>query len=276
MKKIVIPKSYNYISAFLTFACRFRCSYCINKYNGLHKFKQMPVKDWIKGLNRIQTKPDLPITITGGEPTMYKGFYDLINGIYKRIPVDLLTNGDFDIDEFMWGIPPKRLKRKAKYASIRFSYHPGYTDPEDLLWDVRTMQKEGYSVGIWAVDTGASDIQRFQRDSNSLGIDFRIKEYLDKDHGHYKYPKAVDGKRKRCMCKPSELLIAPDGSLFRCHYDLYHGVNSYGHILDRDVKLPTSFLPCDNYGLCNPCDIKSKVDRFQRRGHCAVQIRKVK
>lgn len=274
MKQIEIPDSYNYISAFLTFACTFKCHYCINHYNGLHKYKQMPVKDWIAGLNRIQTRPDLPLTLTGGEPTLYKDFYELVYGIDEKTPVDLLTNGDFDVQEFMSEIPADRLKRKAKYASIRFSYHPGYTDAQKLFWDVKTMQDHGYSVGVWAVDTGDEVIKILQDAAKDFEIDFRLKEYLDATHGTYKYPKALDGKRKKCRCKPSELLIAPDGRMFRCHHDLYHGVNSYGHILDPDVGIPQDFLRCDNYGLCNPCDVKGpKFDRFQRKIHCSVTIK---
>ena len=234
----------------------------------------MDVKNWIKGLNRIRTKRDLPITLTGGETTMYPGFYKLVNGINKKIPVDLLTNGDFEIEEFMSEIGPDRLKRKAKYASIRFSYHPGYTDVQKLFWDVRTMDSKGYSVGIWAVDTKESIIDDLQGIAKEWGIDFRLKEYLDKHHGSYKYPDALNGKRKKARCKPSEMLIAPDGRLFRCHHDLYHGVNSYGHLLDEEVSLPERFLRCDNYGLCNPCDIKIKFNRFQQDGHCSVTIKR--
>lgn len=276
MNKIVIPKEYNYISAFLTFACTFKCSYCINKYNGLYKYKTLPPPEWAAGLNRIQTRKNLPITITGGEPTCNSEFYDIIAQIDPKINVDLLTNGDFDVEDFMNQIPPERMKRRAKYASIRFSFHPGYTDPQRLMWDVYRMGNRGYSVGIWAVDTGDPIIRRMQQVAKDLGIDLRLKEFLDQDHGNYKYPKAVNGKRKKARCKPSELLIAPDGRLFRCHYDLYHGVNSYGHILDEEVSLPTDFLPCDNMGLCNPCDIKCKFNRFQELGHCAVTIKEIK
>jgi len=233
----------------------------------------MPFKDWIQGLNRIQTRGDLPITITGGEPTLYKNFYKLIPGVDEKIPLDLLTNGDFHVEEFMSEIPPERLKRRAKYASIRFSYHPGYTDIQKLMWDVKTLQDRGYFVGIWAVDTGDPVVEILKKAAKDFDIDFRTKEYLDQDHGTYRYPKAMDGKRKKARCKPSEMLIAPDGRLFRCHHDLYHGVNSYGHILDKEVALPTDFLPCDNFGLCNPCDIKTKFNRFQEMGHCSVTIK---
>ena len=275
MNKIKIPSDYNYISAFLTFACTFKCDYCINHYNGLHKYKHMSTEDWVLGLNRIQTKKNCPITLTGGEPTLCRGFYDIVDGIDKKINCDLLTNGDFDIRDFVKNIPPERMKRRSKYASIRFSYHPGYSDGQSLIWDVHTLDDAGYHVGIWGVDTGDEVVKDMQKEAKKLGIDFRLKEFLDSTHGNYKYPKGVDGKRKKCLCKPSELLIAPDGRLFRCHYDLYHGVNSYAHILDEQITLPTDFLHCDNYGLCNPCDIKLKFDRHQRTGWCSVSIKDV-
>ena len=272
MKPLRVPDAYNYISAFLTFACQFDCHYCINKYGSLNNYHGMPAADWIRGLNRIETVEDRPITLTGGEPTLYKGLYDVLDGIDPMITVDLLTNGAFDVEEFMRKIPPGRMKRDAKYASIRISYHPGYTDKNKLEHVASTLHKNGYSVGIWAIDTGVSLDDLFD-DFDWLGVDIRKKEYLDGDHGTYKYPAAVEGKRKSCMCKPSELLIAPDGRLFRCHADLYRGINSYGHILDEEVVLPTDFLPCDEFGFCNPCDIKAKFNRFQQTGHCSVTIK---
>jgi hypothetical protein len=234
----------------------------------------MPAEDWIRGLNRIVTIHNRPITLTGGEPTLYKGFYDLVAGVDKKINLDLLTNGSFDVKEFMRKIPPDRMKREAKYASIRISYHPGYTDHttlENVAYDLHTA---GYSVGIWGVETGA-DTGLLEENLEWLGVDFRKKEYLDAKHGTYKYPEALSGQRKSCMCRPSELLIAPDGKLYRCHSDLYRGINSYGHLLDETIELPSGFLPCDEFGLCNPCDIKAKFNRFQELGHCAVTIKDI-
>jgi len=232
----------------------------------------MDARDWVVGLNRIKTRKDLPITISGGEPTLHPDFYTIVSWIDKNIPLDLLTNGKFCTDVFMCKINPRRFKRQAKYASIRFSYHPNYTKILSLFKKVLRMKNKGYSVGIWAVNKDPR-VNIYRLAAKTLGIDFRLKEFLDKKHGTYKYPEALDGVAKECLCKPSELLIAPDGRLFRCHHDLYHGVNSYGHILDKKVKLPEDYLPCENYGNCNPCDIKLKFDRFQRKGHCAVTIK---
>ena len=73
-------------------------------------------------------------------------------------------------------------------------------------------------------------------------------------------------------CRPSELLINPAGYIFKCHADLYANRNFIGHILDDEIKFP-AFTECENFGHCNPCDVKLKTDRFQQHGYCAVEIK---
>lgn len=278
MKKIIIPSSYNYIEAYLTFACNMKCDYCINKYDSIPMYNIIKSEAWIRALNRIKTRPDLPITLGGGEPTLHPNFYTIVKNIRKETPLDLLTNGTFDIRRFMKEIPPTRFKRDAPYASIRFSYHPGYTDINILLAKVCRMQQEDYSVGIWAVahPKYKKEINKASRLAIGIGIDFRTKEFLGmykgKMYGTYKYKFAVDGKAKGAMCKPSELLIAPNGDIHTCHYYLYNNTSSIGNITDKKVINFNGINRCYNCGLCNPCDIKAKVDRFQRKGHCAVEI----
>jgi hypothetical protein len=228
--------------------------------------------DWTLALNRIKTREDLPITITGGEPTLYWGLHKIIQDLDRTQYVDLLTNGEFDLENFCNNLYPKWFQRESKYATIRFSYHPGYTNIPKLLKKVFILKNRDYPVGVWAVGNTPRN-RLVQLLFKSFGIDFRIKEFLDSKHGTYKYPRALDGKPKKCLCKPSELLIAPDGRLFKCHYDLYHGVGSYGHILDKNIKIPEDYEPCSVMGLCNPCDVKLKTDRFQDYGHCSVEIK---
>ena len=277
MNDIIVPKSYNYISAFLTFNCNMNCGYCINKVNGLYKYSHMGYKDWINGLARLET--DLAITFSGGEPTVYKDFYKVVDGL--NMPMDLLTNGQFDRLEFMRNVGCRKFKRDTPYANIRFSYHPGYTNLFRLLSLTKRMKDRGYSVGIWAVchPDSIDDVMFAKKKADSMGLDFRLKEYLgyhnDKLYGSYKYPEMLKEKDKIYTCRPSELLIAPDGRLFRCHNHLYSGENSYGHILDID-KLPEDFVRCETKTACNMCDLKRKFNRFQVEGHCAVEIKEIK
>ena len=152
MKPIIIPKTYNYIGIFLTFACNYRCSYCINYFeNGKFDSKTISGEEWAKGINRIVSRDDLPVTLQGGEPSIHKDFIYILNGIKPELKIDILTNMQFDIDEFIKQVNPKRLRRSAPYASIRVSYHPEVMDLDETLLRVLKLQDAGFSVGIWGV-----------------------------------------------------------------------------------------------------------------------------
>jgi MoaA/NifB/PqqE/SkfB family radical SAM enzyme len=275
LSQINIPNKYNYIECYLTYRCQLRCPYCINGYGELKPVVELSGKDWVKGINRIKTRVDLPVTIGGGEPTLHPEFYEIVNGISSRIKLDLLSNGMFDVEEFMDRVSPKRFSRKAPYASIRLSYHPMTTKGEVLVHNAGRLNTEGYSVGVWGllVPGYEKSVYELQNKCLGLGIDFRTKEYLDKDYGTYKYPEAVTGKAKPAICRGSELLVAPDGNIYKCHHHLYGRVEPRGNIAEyNQVYLSTEHEYCMDYGLCNPCDVKVKFDRFQVQGHCAVDI----
>lgn len=202
---------------------------------------------------------------------MHPEFYKIVNGIKPEINIDLLTNAQFNINEFTQRVKPERIMRDAKYASIRVSYHPRTMVLADTIDRVCRLRDDGYSVGVWIVDYPKDPLihyywSAFLRE----GIDVRLKQYLDGDkNGTYKY-KDMQGK-KNVLCKPSEFLVAPDGSIFRCHGDLYNNRNPVGNIMDTNIKLSEEFIPCKKVA-CNSCDIKVKFDRFQNTGHCAVEI----
>ncbi len=281
MKPIVIPAKYNYIAAFLTFACNLKCDYCINNHEapaGLFKRKHLSGKEWLIGLNRIVSRPDLPITLQGGEPTLHKDFVEIVNGLKSDLNIDVLTNLQ-DENIFLDNIEPARLKREAPYASVRVSYHPKQMDSEVLRNKILRMIDYDFSIGIWGVMHPGQkrEIKNAQTLFKNCGIDFRTKEFLGEYggqlYGQYKYPEAV-GKtvRRRVMCKTTELVIGPDGGVYRCTADVYANRTPIGNIFDPDFQIEDKFRPCDWYGHCNPCDIKLKTDRFQRFGHCSVEI----
>lgn len=240
----------------------------------------MAPTDWITALNRLHLPPDTPITLQGGEPTVYYGFYQVVAGIKPELNLDLLTNFMFDEDEFCRKVPPTRFKRDAPYASIRVSWHVGQNDSSKLLERVALMMKRGYSIGIWAVDHPDQHdaIRKSQLEAWNLGIDFRLKEFLGPhkgvEHGTFRFAHAVNDTNLRfCDCRTSELLIGPDGHLFRCHSDLYADRLPIGHILNLHNPLIGKWVPCAVYGKCNSCDIKVKTNRFQEGGHSSVMVK---
>ncbi len=281
MPPIVMGPQHNYIAAFLTFACNLSCSYCINHFEeGVIRRPMIAGTEWVRALNRIVSRDDLPITLQGGEPSLHPDFYYILNNVKRDLNIDILTNLQFDVEEFMRRVEPGRIKRSSPYASIRVSYHPQTMDLEALVPKILRMLEKGYSVGIWAVSHPSYEkaILEAQKKCQGLGIDFRLKDFLGewqgRLYGTYRYEGACDKKfKKSVLCRTTELLMDSAGNVFRCHADLYAGQHPIGSILNPDFKLDDVFRPCAIFGHCNPCDVKVKTNRFQQFGHTSVEIK---
>ena len=284
-REILMPQRYNYIAVFLTLECDLMCSYCINLFSNKKKFPKVQItgREWVEGLNRIISRDDLPITLQGGEPSLHPDFIWIIKNLREDLNIDILTNLQFDVNEFIVQINPDRLKREAPYPSIRVSYHPEKMDLDRLILKVKLMQEAGFSIGIYGILHPQFNraILDAQKKCRRLNIDFRTKEFLGefngKIYGTYLYPEAVAGaSRKRCLCRTTELIIGPSGSIYRCHRDLYEDSAPIGHLLDPDFQIEDKFRECRMYGYCNPCDIKIKTNRLQQFGHTSVEIKYIK
>jgi len=277
---IIVPDDYNYIGVFLTLECGLQCSYCINRFDELVVNRRLlSGNDWVKGLNRLVSVPDRPVSLQGGEPTLHADFFAIVNGIRPELAIDILTNLEVDVERFMQEIPPGRIKRDAPYASIRVSYHPETMRIEPLAAKVQRLLAAGYSVGIWGVlhPDWEQEILSARDYCVSCGIDFRTKEFLGECNsdffGTIHYVGACDRDLTReVLCRTTELLIGPTGDIYRCHSDLYAGRDPIGHLLDPDLRIDDRFRPCGRFGHCNPCDVKVKTNRFQVDGHASVEI----
>jgi len=284
LKSIVLPETYNYIACFLTLACNYDCRYCINL---LHRGKRgapriISGREWVSSINKIRPSADIPVTLQGGEPSLHPDFLWIINNIDPEHPIDILTNLSFDVEKFIKLINPRRLTRKSPYASIRVSYHPQFMEIEELISRVLRMKEAGFSMGVYGILHPEFEllIREAQMKCRNVGIDFRTKEFLGEFEGvafgKYRYSGAVSGRRiGSCICRTSELLLAPDGNIFKCHRDLYEGETPIGNILDDAFAINDVYHRCDRYGLCNPCDVKIKTNRFQEYGHVSVDIKEI-
>ncbi|MEI6808266.1 MAG: radical SAM protein [bacterium] len=281
---LVLPESYNYIGVFLTFRCPFRCSYCINRFNGSNlRFSELSGREWIEWFDRLNTR-DVPITLQGGEPGSHRDFIEIVAKTIQNHPVDILTNLEFDLARFVTVVNPVKMNRPSPYAPIRVSYHPEQFSLVDILGKVRFLRDEGFRVGLYGVmhPENLAAMEHAAAVCADLGIDFRTKPFLGWHnnvlHGEYAYPGvgSPGGKTHWCECAPTELLAAPDGSIHRCHSFLYAGRKPLGHVTDRMLKLSDEYLACNRFGNCNPCDMKIKNNRFQQFGHVAARIRNIR
>lgn len=228
-------------------------------------------------INKIDFK-DLPLTIGGGEPTYHPNFYFIINNLREDIKIDLLTNLQFDIKKFIKNISIHKFNKTINpaYKSIRVSFHPAFMKAKSLINKVKILQDEGYSIGVLGIShpMNLEANVHMAEESRKAGVYFFIKDFLGtyKKHkfGFYQYPEAMDGKPKEAFCRTHEILVNPEGNIFKCHYDLYKNEFPVG-ILGED-KLYFMFRHCSVMGLCNPCDIKNKANRFLQMGNCSVEI----
>jgi len=248
-----LPSIYNYIGILITLRCNFKCSYCLNwRINKKEKDSDF----WLQAIDRIET--ELPITLSGGEPSLHKAFFPLLINLDKKF--DLLTNLSFDVDYFIKNVSVDRFQNNKDYASIRVSFHPGFSEKINIIQRVKKLIDAGFRVGLYVVET----------DDNKEAID-RLKkiDWLDLQVKPYLTPETKTEINKDKLCSISELLVGPDGMVYKCHRDLYKGEYPIGSLLEID-NVTYSFRHCINANECHPCDTKIKRDRFGNHGYQSV------
>jgi MoaA/NifB/PqqE/SkfB family radical SAM enzyme len=296
MSKLFLPDEMNYAEMYLTLRCNFKCDYCING-DVKRKRKELTGEEWVESLNELNFR-GIPITLGGGEPTLHKDFFYIVNNLENK--VDLLTNLSFDVDEFINNTNPSVFSEPIKefYHPIRVSYHVGQSNEEEIIEKTKKLIENDYNPAIFGINhpNNINDNMKMAFDCAKNNVPFYTKDFLGEidgqKFGYYKYPDAIgqkigyteDGFKyngKEVMCRSREFLVAPDGLSYKCHRDLYKGENPLGNILNIKSKhdgfnIPfrpqSSFRRCHNYGDCNPCDVKMKTNRYLGGVECQVDI----
>lgn len=287
MKKIVIPKNYDYVGVYLTDKCHLSCPYCITTHHnsdfGKQKTQYLDYGKWIEGLNRLELPPNVPITLQGGEPFIYKGIWHILENV--RHKMDIITAlPDFLTKEMFLGLKTLAWnKRQSPYPTIRVSYHNGQNDYKKLIERIAGLQ-DILNIGLYYMTYpihSVEEIAELKEYADRFKVELRPKEFLGeyegKTYGTLLYPDASCGRRarRRVLCKNTVVPIGPDGTIYRCHSDLYFGRRdlALGNLLNETLIFPERHLGCDNYGLCSECDVKIKNNHNQQYGYTSVDIK---
>lgn len=249
-----LPSLFNYVGILITLRCNFKCSYCLNWR--MNRNGERDVDYWLQSIDRIET--NLPITLSGGEPSIHKAFFPLLTNLDKKF--DLLTNLSFDIDYFIENVSIDRFQNDKGYAPIRVSFHPGFSEKIDVLARVRKLMDAGYRVGVYVVET---------EDNKEVIENLKQKDWLDLQVKPYLEHEVKNETEKECKCGIAELLVGPDGNVYKCHRDLYKGEYSLGELLTNKVTF--CYRYCSNANECHPCDVKVKRDRFGNPDYTSVR-----
>ncbi len=288
MKKIIVPHDYDYVGIYLTDKCFLKCPYCITNHHGaefLGKGGAAPLspQDWIRGLNRLALPEDVPVSLQGGEPFLYKGIWEVLENVTHKVDImtalpPFLTREHFlKLNTLDWN------KRPAPYPTIRVSYHKGQNDFKELVGRISELN-DILSIGLYYLShpsISEQEVADMKAYAKAKGVEFRLKDFLGlyegKMYGNLKYPKAAAGKRQgiTVRCRNTVMPVGPDGAIYRCHSDLYfkRRDRALGNILDESFEFPKEHIPCPNFGLCSECDVKIKNNHYQQFGYTSVDIR---
>ncbi len=287
MDRVNLPDSYDYVGVYVTNRCHLRCDYCITSQRGSgfshRETELLTAKQWIEGLNRLVLPPDMPITLQGGEPFLYDGIWEVLEGVTHKM--DILTA----LPPFLNAEHFRRLKtlewnrRTAPYPTIRVSWHKGQHDCAELVERIAEMQSV-VSIGLYCLEHPAlteEELLSVEELGRRFGVEVRRKEFLGdyrgSSYGSLKYRDACGGVRRgvSVQCRNTVVPIAPNGDIFRCHSDLYFGrvALKIGNLLDEGLRIEEGYRWCENYGTCSECDVKIKTNRYQVHGYTSVDIR---
>jgi organic radical activating enzyme len=286
LKEVVLPLDTDYIGIYLTNRCFLACPYCITNHNekfiNIKTFRELEPQEWIDALNRLQLPPGIPLTFQGGEPFIYQGIWDLLENVRHKIDILTALPPHVTVENFRKLRTLDWNKRPAPYPTIRVSFHNGQNDYQQLVDRIKGLQ-EVVSIGLYHIEHPAYPqlTEEIRAYAKKQGVEFRTKEFLgvynDKVYSRYKFPDACLGRisRRHVQCRNTVFPIGPDGTIYRCHADLYgiRGELAVGHVLDPELKLEHKHRDCSNYGMCSPCDVKVKTNHLQQYGYTSINIK---
>ncbi len=257
---------------FLTFSCTLNCSWCIQGDIDRKSYKEVDYTKWIELFTNNQFGNRLGLI--GGEPTIYKGFKEIVEALHEKYLITVTTNLKSklfeDMGEFVNWAADKRVR-------WNLSFHPSGIGVDKFIEMTKTMRVNG----LW-VDQVASvmteEIKPYVDKllASNIGFWLQTNTYLGDDgvlhptkkeltingagetgiNNSERYNFLCGGKKDiSVMCITNKFLIGPNGDVYRCHRDLYANECSIGNVFDLENIKPS--MVCSASGACNPCDFSS-------------------
>lgn len=241
--------------------CMFDCTYCKDKqagvspvYLGLEKWGSV-WKDIYDDYGSAQ------ITIKGGEPYLYPGFFELSKKITAWHSLKIHTNLP---REFL----VEKLDIEPGKVVFCLNFHSRYMDQEEFLGKAGLLKKMGYHAEIHCLahPIQVEQIPEIDKNFKERGFNLRVNgfwgEYENRNYpGQYTQRelevlmpylgdayrisynlKGESPKGKLCNSGYRRCMIGVDGAVTRCKSS---PENKLGNILDGNLKLFDGPLSCD-------------------------------
>ena len=264
--------------AYLTARCNFACDYCIQKPQMVPgqkrkpwgRYQELTGAQWVDALNAFPVRPEHPLILTGGEPSLHKDFAFIASRL-EGYTLDLTSNLTFDIDAVA-----REMKAHGKQFVTSFhTYHPKFLAPEKWLDQAERLRDSGL---VAKPTFSMVNLQRFphfrddEHDRNLAklvqladrrGLVYQFNEFRGTHMGE-----AFNRDHKyRIDCTSAWVNIDPEGNVFNCQYHLTERKHAFGNIttIAQCQPLPKmgEFFACTDFGYCDPCHENSGHGAFR-------------
>ncbi|MHB2026039.1 MAG: radical SAM protein [Elusimicrobiota bacterium] len=239
----------------ITYVCNYRCPYC-TVWDQPTKLNLSP-DQWMRVWNRLHEKYGrCYIYMSGGEPSRYPHFIDLVKELVKKHTVDVCTNLSWDVHKLVPEISPDIFR-------IAASFHPSFAKVDAFFEKAVHAKKylpqrpEGAAVyyvasraqiplmnhyrdifargGLVLVPLPLVEDHRIGNDEREAKIIEEISPNKNDPLGKLEYQlRRLSPQGKLCRSGQRYAMIRGDGSVDRC--SVYKD-RQVGNILDENFEL---------------------------------------
>lgn len=258
----------------LLYECNYRCSYCHVVKNKKERYPPVPLEQWRKIWESLFERYGTgQIRFSGGEPSIYPGFIELVRMLTEKFTVDITTNFSFDEQEFARRVPVGNV-------SISASYHAEYEPFERFLERLNHLWRNGAGFPTTICFVGYPQfipvVEKYRDMAEALSLQFKISPFDGEYNGkHYPESYSDDDRRilnmpvkneenartnkawldyklhpenrQKVICRMGQTYakIYPDGRVTRC---CHPNSGDMGNITSPDFSLFNEPQPC----ICDP------------------------
>jgi MoaA/NifB/PqqE/SkfB family radical SAM enzyme len=263
---------------YLTARCNFACDYCIQKPGMVPgqrrkpwgRYQELTGRQWVEALNAFPVRPEHPLILTGGEPSLHPDFTFVASHL-EGYELDMTSNLTFDV---------ARLAREMQARGKRFktsfhTYHPKFMAPERFVEQALALRDSGVvEAPVFSMvnldrfphfrdDEHARNVRAVLALAERRGLAYQFNEFRGVHLGA-----PYDRTRTRAMeCTSAWVNIAPDGEIYNCQYHLTVREHSFGNVTRIDACRPQpgygTFFACTDFGMCDPCHENSGHGAFR-------------
>lgn len=226
-----------------TLACNLRCRYCVNEQMGCRpaRYDMASAEAWSNAINREGRH----VVLTGGEPFLYPGLPELINGVNPELKVRVYSNFCLEVAPIL-----DRIERPVHFF---ISWHPQERANRELfLSNVLHMKANPlFTADVHAIE--AEETRHVLADNLAYLRGKGLEIAIDVDQRTFEG--ACQDTLRTAVCSKTIHLIGPDGTRYQCVSRMMRNDRPMENMLEGSLEDEEALSVCPDFGRCAPCDI---------------------